>query len=328
MNKVRRNNVNSTGIYRLSNIPYNDVFVVFPCINCKKILYYNIGGQLLTPEYAYNNVSFTCGNCNQVHAKNANLPFDNWENEYKDAQNNPTQKFWQGFFRNITEYTSSYWKQCNSCGSILPFSHFSKHSGWGPLERQIECRSCKGAINADLNSKRTKEQLHESSIRRRIADLFVLGDNEKIDIEDLFNRFEHKCFKTGKPLNINDRDSWEIDHIMPSLYLWPLTFNNAALLSKEANNSKKAKWPSEFYTNGELINLSKITGANLNLLSNITPVININIDVNKGIERYLNVRENSNLRKRITELVKIILDYNLEDKVSLENKKILGIGDH
>ena len=60
----------------------------------------------------------------------------------------------------------AYWKQCNTCGRILPGRAFSGHAGWGPLEKQMECRSCKAVINTNLNPKRTKEQLHESSARR------------------------------------------------------------------------------------------------------------------------------------------------------------------
>jgi len=206
----------------------------------------------------------------------------------------------------------------------LPFSAFSKHSGWGPLQRQMECRSCKGAINAVLNPKRTKEQLHESSVRRRIADLFLEGENQQIDIVELFEKFGNKCFKTKKPLDIKKRRTWAIDHILPSKWLYPLSKENTALLSKEANNSKGEKWPSQFYTNNELIELAKITGADLGLISSKVPVMNNNIDVNKCVERYLRVREKSNLRKRISELKKIIKNYGLIDRLTLGNKKILG----
>ena len=206
----------------------------------------------------------------------------------------------------------------------MPFSAFSKHSGWGPLQRQMECRSCKGAINAVLNPKRTKEQLHESSVRRRIADLFLEGENQQIDIVELFEKFGNKCFKTKKPLDIKKRRTWAIDHILPSKWLYPLSKENTALLSKEANNSKGEKWPSQFYTNNELIELAKITGADLGLISSKVPVMNNNIDVNKCVERYLRVREKSNLRKRISELKKIIKNYGLIDRLTLGNKKILG----
>lgn len=51
--------------------------------------------------------------------------------------------------------------------------------------------------------------------------MFVAEENERIDVAELFERFGGKCFKTGIPLDINATDTWHIDHIMPSKYLWP-----------------------------------------------------------------------------------------------------------
>jgi hypothetical protein len=189
----------------------------------------------------------------------------------------------------------------------------------------MECRSCKGAINAVLNPKRTKQQLQASLVRRRIADLFVEANNVSIDIEDLFKRFDSKCFKTCKQLNIDDRSSWNIDHILPSKYLYPLSVENAALLSSEANSNKRDMWPSKFYTNNELINLAKITGANLELISSTIPIINHNINVNNGVTKYLQVREMSDLPKRVKEIKKILEVYQLTDNLSEDNKKLLGL---
>ncbi len=188
----------------------------------------------------------------------------------------------------------------------------------------MECRSCKGAINAVLNPKRTKQQLHEASSKRRIGDLLLSGDNKEIDIENLFKRFKGKCFKSGKPLDINQRKTWNIDHVLPSRYLYPLTEENAALLSKEANDNKRDRWPSEFYTNNELIQLAKIIGADLSLLAKTEPIINEDIDVDACVTRFLSVREKSNLNKRIKELKKLLADNKLIGKLSSKNKKLLG----
>ena len=86
--------------------------------------------------------------------------------------------------------------------------------------------------------------------------MLLQGENEKISIKELFERFGRRCFKTKKPLDIKDRSSWAIDHVLPSRYLYPLTISNAALLSKEANDNKRDRWPSEFYSNSELIELA------------------------------------------------------------------------
>ena len=176
----------------------------------------------------------------------------------------------------------------------------------------------------DSKPQKDKRTADESSVRRRVADLFVEGDNEAIDHADLFQRFGSKCFKTKKPLNLEERDIWEIDHILPSQWLYPLKKENAALLSKEANAAKRAKWPSKFYDNSELVELARITGANLELISSPEPVLNRQIDINKAVERYLQVREKSDLPKRIQEIKKILQIYELVEGLTSENKNLLG----
>lgn len=320
---ARRQKVNRTGIARVEGIPYHDAWAAYKCVSCKEMNYVRIGQKLLTPKEALDNAVWKCTSCGFVHSKESHLPFDNWEEEYNSSDAPTALRFWEGFFRIATEQPASYWKQCNVCTRILPNSAYSRHTGWGPLEKQMECRSCKGAINAILNPKRTQQQLHESSIRRRIADLFLEGENETIDIQDLFYRFEGRCFKTKEPLDISKRDEWAIDHILPSKFLYPLKKENAALLSRSANENKSDKWPSRFYNNNELIELARITGASIGLISSRIPVMNHNIDVNKGVERYLQVREQSNLPKRIQEIKKILLAYELVPLLTTENKKIL-----
>ncbi len=320
----RRKTVNKTGITRMEGIPYHDAWVAFKCVSCKEMNYIRVGQELLSPKEAVDTAVWKCEHCGFIHSKESDLPFENWEEEYNSSDSTTALSFWEGFFRIATENKEAYWKQCNVCSRILPNSAFSKHSGWGPLEKQMECRSCKGAINAILNPKRSKEQLHESAVRRRIADLFIEDENENIDFEDLFNRFDSKCFKTKEPLDINERSTWSIDHILPSKFLYPLKIENAALLSKGANENKRDMWPSKFYTNNELIELAKITGASIDLISSTKPIMNHNIDVNKGVERYLQVREQSDLPKRIKEIKKILQVYELIPQLSDENKKLLG----
>jgi CRISPR/Cas system Type II protein with McrA/HNH and RuvC-like nuclease domain len=188
----------------------------------------------------------------------------------------------------------------------------------------MECRSCKAVINADLNPKRTQEQLHESSVRRRVADLLLAGENQRIDHAALFRRFGSKCFKTGVTLDIKNRKSWEIDHTLPSQWLYPLSVSNATLLSKEANGNKSGRWPSQFYTNEDLKRLAKIQGADLALLARKTPVVNQNIDVDACVTRMLNVRGATDIAKRVESLKNIIQDYDLVNRLSQQNKKILG----
>ena len=321
----RRKTKNITGISRIQGIPNHDAWVSFVCVDCKGYNTLSVGQTLLNPSDAYETQQWQCAHCCFIHSKEKDLPFPNWPPYSILAESLVAQRFWKAFFAVSTEHIESYWKQCNVCGRILPFSSFSKHSGWGPLQRQIECRGCKAAINAVLNPKRTSQQLFESSIRRRLGDMLLVGYDETISIAELFEHFGSKCFKTKKVLDIRDRKSWAIDHILPSRYLYPLTVSNAALLSKEANDNKRDRWPSEFYTNNELIELAKLTGADLSLLSSKKPIVNSHIDVDACITRALSVREQSSLRKRIDELKKMLVSYGLADRLSDSNKKLLGL---
>lgn len=331
---ARRTTVNKTNIPRIPGIRVHDAWVHFVCVRCDADNVVHIGDKLLTPLDAYTTQSWKCKACGFVHGKDAPLParglkdkqrpFSRWKAAVISEGSLTTERFWNAFFTAATEAPESYWKQCGTCGRILPFRDFSRHVGWGPLEKQMECRACKAVINTNLNPKRTKEQLHESSARRRTADLLLNGVNERIDQQDLFKRFGGKCFKTGKKLDIKDRKSWAIDHILPSRWLYPLTKENAALLSTEANGNKNDRWPSEFYSNEELKRLATITGANLELIASKTPVVNTNIDVNACVTRMLTVRSATDLTKRIKELKKLLEDYELVDLLSVKNKRMLG----
>ena len=157
-----------------------------------------------------------------------------------------------------------------------------------------------------------------------MADLLLEGENERIDFNELFRRFDGKCFKTGKTLNINNRKSWAIDHILPSRYFYPLRIENAALLSREANENKRDRRPSQFFTNDELKTLAIITGAHLAIISSKEPITNPKIDVNKCVDRMLRVRGATNLARRVTELKKLLQENDLVQKLSSQNKKMLG----
>lgn len=325
---ARRKSINETGIERIElDGSVHDVYAAYICVNCSNLNYVQAGQELFTPQRAFSEASWECSVCGFVHSKDADLPdgWKNWQPELLENSELTVERFWQAFFRASTESPDVYWKMCNVCGRILPNSHFSKHAGWGPLEKQMECRACKGAINAVLNCRRTSEQLRESGIRRRVADMFLAGQNEKLDVAALFERFGGRCFKTGKPLDIKKSGSWHIDHILPSKYLYPLTIHNAALLCTEANSNKRDLWPSRFYTSQQLVELAKITGADLRLLASREPVINTNIDVNGGVDRYLNVRNSAvSLSKRIDEVRKIITDYHLVKLLDDKHRQLLG----
>lgn len=331
----RRSTVNTTQIPRIEGARANDAWVCYVCIKCHKTNFENIGETLLSETEAHENASWTCSNCGYIHSSKSGFPMEDLEGNklpfanWGDSQGLPgelyVERFWQAFFRSAVSNKEDYWKKCNTCGRILPNAYFARHVGWGPLEKQMECKNCKAAINALLNPLRTSQQLHESAAKRRGAELLMAGQDQQLDIDDLFIRFGGKCFKTGVPLQKEDRGSWAIDHILPSRWLYPLSPQNAALLSTKANLAKSDKWPSDFYNNEELIRLAQITGADLSLISSHTPILNSNIDVNACVDRMLTVRSQTDLSRRVGDIRKLLDDYNLTEQLTDANKQLLGI---
>lgn len=329
MVKQRRKPHNKTGIDRIHELKYpaNDAWASYVCLNCGSLNLIHVGDHLLSPDDTYEHATWICSKCGFVHSKDSSLPakWKNWNEQFLTNGEPTVENFWRTFFKFSTYSPEVYWKQCNVCGRILPYFYFAKHIGWGPLEKQMECRACKASINALLNPKRTTEQHRESSARRRFADMLIPNNQEKFDLQKLFKDFNNRCFKTKKILDINDPSSYAVDHILPQKFLWPLTQNNACLLSTEANANKRDTWPSKFYSPKELIELAQITGADLALLSSPKPIYNTNIDVNKAVDRFLTVRNsNDDMVKRIDEVKHILESYDLIDKLDPKHKSILG----
>lgn len=331
---ARRTTTNRTNIPRIAGVPVHHAFAFYVCVRCLAHNFVSVGTKPLSPTEAYESQSWKCSVCGFAHSRTSPLPtkdhkgrktpFAKWDPQLTGANSLGAQRFWKAFFTMSTEARDAYWKQCNTCGRILPTRSFSGHAGWGPLEKQMECRSCKAVINTSLNPKRTKEQLHESAARRRTADLLLAGESERLDLKELFKRFGGKCFKTGKSLKYEERGTWAVDHILPSRWLYPLSVRNAALLSKSANENKRDRWPSEFYSNNELKRLAQITGANLALVSSKKPIVNPHIDVNACVTRMLTVRGATDMSRRIDDLKKLLADNNLVSKLSAKNKRMLG----
>lgn len=73
-----------------------------------------------------------------------------------------------------------------------------------------------------------------------------------------------------------------------------------------------------------MIELARLTGADLTLLTRSEPVVNDRLDINRGVERYLQVGEQSNLEKRVKEIKKIVRFYALEDRLNATNRRLLG----
>jgi endogenous inhibitor of DNA gyrase (YacG/DUF329 family) len=163
------------------------------------------------------------------------------------------------------------YKYCIICNTLKPLEFFHLHSS-RKSGRQGECDLCKTIYNSIKNQTRITEQHREAAQKRRLyIELSGIG---KIDSKEILKRFEYKCFKCGKNLkDVKDEKERPFDHTLPASYLWPLTTENATLLCKDHNGEKTGKWPSEYYSQMELRQLSVMTGYDYDLLAG-PPIIN------------------------------------------------------
>lgn len=126
------------------------------------------------------------------------------------------------------------------------------------------------------NFSRTKDQHLEdlgSRFRQKII-VSILEHVPKISYKDIYDKYNGKCFKCKVEIPLERSDLKELDHTLPHSYWYPYTTENATLLCADCNQSKKDKWPSEFYTDDELIELSKLTNIDYSILSSETPLFN------------------------------------------------------
>jgi len=85
--------------------------------------------------------------------------------------------------------------------------------------------------------KETQGELEVSNLRKVSEELKSI---EKIDSQKLFLYFiqEGKCLYSGKPLNIEDLNEYEIDHILPRTLIKDDSIDNKALVYRECNQKK------------------------------------------------------------------------------------------
>jgi len=123
------------------------------------------------------------------------------------------------------------------------------------------------------NNLRTREELsaaaggrYKENVLRKFREKHLnetILSNDKLD-KMCLEKFGEKCFRCGSTENI------AIDHILPLHRFFAKILRNIIPLCNVCNSSKQHKWPSEFYTESELIRLAKVSGYSLSKLKNPT----------------------------------------------------------
>ncbi len=156
------------------------------------------------------------------------------------------------------------YKYCIICNTIKPLDLFDLHRG-RKSGHQGECRLCKAVYNSIKNKTRLTDQHREAAQKRRMY--LNLSGSSKIKSEEIYRRFDYRCFKCKKDLRKVDTKERPLDHTLPAVFLWPLTTENATLLCREHNSEKSGKWPSTYYSANELKDLAILTGVQYEILA-------------------------------------------------------------
>ena len=103
------------------------------------------------------------------------------------------------------------------------------------------------AILYRQNARRCQMRSRVSRLRRRgkkhgVVEMFTI-----MDFEQVFARFDNKCFNCGT----QDRDL-QVDHHVPQHLGVPLTYQNAVILCDKCNATKGTQNPEDFYTAEQL----------------------------------------------------------------------------
>ena len=170
---------------------------------------------------------------------------------------------------------SDYTQIPNSIATLMKDGKIKLYHGY-----QLECKSCKKFfVNAPLNPLRNSTQHREDSLRRRAIEVLVdtllkrewiyhkfrlNKQNEQKEFDKhIWEKFGKRCFKCNKQLKTERL--MDLDHTMPLASFWPLD-ETATCLCKRCNSLKSDKFPIEFYSESELLRLSKLTGLDMALL--------------------------------------------------------------
>lgn len=144
---------------------------------------------------------------------------------------------------------------------------------------QLECKACKKFfVNAPLNPQRNAQQFKEDGLRRRALEVLVntLLDRNLVHFEFerrtkkefskyIWEKFDKRCFKCGpdsEPIALGDM---ALDHTMPLAYLYRLD-ETATCLCSSHNSQKSDHFPVDYYSEEELVRLSKVTGLSVETL--------------------------------------------------------------
>lgn len=148
------------------------------------------------------------------------------------------------------------------------------------LPVQPYCKESKKLYqNGYGNKMRTSEQYIEGSQGSRTRGLLtsLCCDTSLSSIKIIFAKYGGRCFATGKILDINERGSYQIDHMMAASGYHPLNDKNVVLLSTDANQEKNDQHPIKFFGIKKFKELCGLLGINPEDFKDENYILNDNV---------------------------------------------------
>ncbi len=234
------------------------VFKGFQCLNsaCREFIF-------VRQDELGDDFELVCPSCKQAMRAGDETQFY----EYKLIDQRDDSIIEQGAFAILHDdyiAEAQKYKYCIICNTIKPLTLFDRHRSRNS-GRQGECRLCKKIYNSIKNKTRLPDQ-HREAAQKRLMYL-DLSASTSINSEEVYTRFDYRCFKCQKDLRRADDIERPLDHTLPIVYLWPLTTENATLLCRKHNSEKSSHWPSIYYSDDELKKLTILTGIQYEILA-------------------------------------------------------------
>lgn len=121
-----------------------------------------------------------------------------------------------------------------------------KYMGYDPKNIMIEMARSEEEKKRKDDRKKYLQELYKNQSKEidNYNKLMRELNEHEINNQKLFLYFiqEGKCLYSGKPLNIEDLDSYEIDHIIPRTLIKDDSIDNKALVIRECNQKKAASY--------------------------------------------------------------------------------------
>lgn len=256
--------VSKTGQIRAAHVKGQGdvVWRGFQCLNPECREFIHVKDNLIGEDF-----SIVCPECGFEHYSGGETKFFDYSMDVTNDDGSVTSVSQGAFTVSHDDYVreAELFKYCIVCNTLKPLRYFDKHIARNS-GRQGECQLCKRTYNAIKNGTRLTDQHREAAQKRRL--LIDISGNPRIDSRAVERRFHHRCFNCGADLsNVDSAIEKPMDHTLPVYYLWPLTTETATLLCRDCNGDKSGAWPSDYYNDRQLRELSMITGLDYDLLA-------------------------------------------------------------